>query len=171
MHIAGVCWTTLTLCLHDTARSGFGSPPSPSLLRANPPTQHDSLFAFGSNQQQQYQPTQAPPPGFGGMRGSGGASQGGHQSKGGLPLGSGRGLETMPEDDDTMVGLCLVCLLQQVCIATKKGYAVLVSLEPPDRSESSPTLFVRKRNLWSYITPAFLQACVAESLSRLSTPL
>lgn len=86
----------------DSMRSGFGSPPSPSLLRANPPTQHDSLFAFGSNQQQQYQPTQAPPPGFGGMRGSGGASQGGHQSKGGLPLGSGRGLETMPEDDDTM---------------------------------------------------------------------
>lgn len=94
---------TLTLCLHDTARSGFGSPPSPSLLRANPPSQHDSLFAFGSNQQQQYQPTQAPPPGFGGIRGSGGASQGGHQSKGALPLGSGRGLETMPEDDDTMV--------------------------------------------------------------------
>ena len=95
-----VCWMTLTLGLHDTARSGFGSPPSPSVLRAIPPSQHDSLFAFGSNQQQQqYQQTQAPPPGFGGMRGSGGA----HQSKGVPPLGSGRGLETMPEDDDTMV--------------------------------------------------------------------
>ena len=94
-----VCWMTLTLGLHDTARSGFGSPPSPSVPRANPPSQHDSLFAFGSNQQQQqYQQTQAPPPGFGGMRGSGG----GHQSKGVPPLGSGRGLETMPEDD-TMV--------------------------------------------------------------------
>lgn len=42
--------------------------------------------------------------------GSGGVSQGGYQGKGAPPLGSGRGLETMPEDDDTKVGY-LLCLL------------------------------------------------------------
>ena len=89
------------------ARSGFGSPSSPTALPANPPppSQHDSLFAFGSGSnahasQLQHQQMQAPPPpGFGAMHNSGGHS---HQGKA-PPLGSGRGLETMPEDDDTMV--------------------------------------------------------------------
>ena len=93
-----------------SARSGFGSPSSPTSLQANPPplSQRDSLFAFGSGsnahanqlqQQQRQQMQAAAPPGFGGMH-----SQGGHSHQGKAPpLGSGRGLETMPEDDDTMV--------------------------------------------------------------------
>lgn len=90
-----------------TTRSGFGSPSSPTLTQANPPppSQRDSLFAFGSgsNAQRQHQQMQSSlPPGFGGVHSSGGPSQGGHQAKA-PPLGSGRGLETMPEDDDTMV--------------------------------------------------------------------
>ena len=93
-------------------RSAFGSPPQSSPLHAHSATQRDSLFAFGSGgssttHPQQHQ-QQAPPSGFGGLLGGpAGASQGVHHQSRAPPLGSGRGLETMPEDDDPTVRFAL----------------------------------------------------------------
>ena len=81
----------------DSARSGFGSPPVESSLNAYSSRGGNSLFAFGSgvNQQQQH--------GAFGRQSSGGLHQGPFNPSAPPPLGSGRGLETMPEDDDPRV--------------------------------------------------------------------
>lgn len=85
----------------ESIRSGFGSPPSPSAIHAPSGSRGDSLFAFASGghhfQQQQPQHT------FGSMQSSGGPNQGVFQPSGPPPLGSGRGLETMLEDEDPRV--------------------------------------------------------------------
>ena len=77
----------------ESIRSGFGSPPSPSAFNANSASRGDSLFAFASSGNHQQQ--QAAQNGLGGMQ---------------APLGSGRGLETMLEDEDPRVRPA-VCLL------------------------------------------------------------
>ena len=85
----------------ESIRSGFGSPPSPSAFHAPSGSRGDSLFEFasGGHHFQQQQPQHA----FGSVQSSGGPSQGVFQPSGPPPLGAGRGLETMLEDEDPRV--------------------------------------------------------------------
>ena len=85
----------------ESIRSGFGSPPSPSAFHAPSGSRGDSLFAFASGGHH-FQP-QPPQHTFGSMQSSGGPNQGVFQPPGPPPLGSGRGLETMLEDEDPRV--------------------------------------------------------------------
>lgn len=99
MHTDGVRHSVDDRPSMESIRSGFGSPPSPSTLNANSGTRGDSLFAFasgGAHQQQQHQPQSS----LGGVQAHGGTQQSVFPISGPPPLGSGRGLETMLEDED-----------------------------------------------------------------------
>ena len=101
MHTDGVRHSVDDRPSMESIRSGFGSPPSPSTLNANSGTRGDSLFAFASGgaHQQQHQPQSS----LGGVQAHGGTQQSVFQTSGPPPLGSGRGLETMLEDEDHRV--------------------------------------------------------------------